>query len=122
MSGFTQVSYELNDHGSCHIFTFLFLFFVVIFAYFLNQFCYVSYHVNFSVLNKSPSPLSLANNKSDTYMYSSKDSIYPDNKILLCYMYAEMTSTTSPHPPPPPQKWQGEETDDDILDKLTWCV
>ena len=27
MSGFTQVSYELNDHGSSHIFTFLFLLF-----------------------------------------------------------------------------------------------
>ena len=40
-------------------------------------------------------------------------------KYYYAYMDAEMTSTTSPQPPP---KRQGEETDDDILDKLTWCV
>ena len=99
MSGFTQVSYELNDHGSSHIFTFLFLlFFVVIFVCFFNQFCYVSYHINFSVLNKSPSPLSLVNNT----CIQAKTVFILMTKYYYAYMYAEMTSTTSPQPPPPP--------------------
>ena len=97
MSGFTQVSYELNDHGSSHIFTFLFLFFVVIFVCFFNQFCYVSYHINYSVLNKSPSPLSLVNNT----CIQAKTVFILMTKYYYSYMYAEMTSTTSPLPPPP---------------------
>ena len=97
MSGFTQVSYELNDHGSSHIFTLLFLlFFVVFFVCFFNQFCYVSYHINFSVLNKSPSPLSLVNN---TCIQAKTVFI-----LMTKYYYAEMTSTTSPHPPPTPSQ------------------
>ena len=117
MSGFTQVSYELNDHGSCHIFTFLFLFFVVIFVCFFNQFCYVSYHINYSVLNKSPSPLSLVNNTC----------IQAKTVFILITKYYYVTCTLKWHPPLrptplPPQKWQDEGTDDDILDKLTWCV
>ena len=98
MSGFTQVSYELNDHGSSHIFTFLFLFFVVIFVCFFNQFCYVSYHKLFSFKQKSQSPLF-----GQQHMYSSKDSIYLVDKILLCLHVRCNDIHHFAPPPPPPQ-------------------
>ena len=53
-------------------------------------------------------------------MYSSKDSIYPDDKILLC-LHVRWNDIHH-FAPPRPQKRQGDETDDDLLDKLTQCV